>query len=71
MGLKELNKQIDNLSNCYCEVLLKARTPEDRIKTFEAFYRSILLIQQLQIEQICQKIPSSKKCCISLVKQEG
>ncbi|GAB6073212.1 hypothetical protein JCM14244_15890 [Venenivibrio stagnispumantis] len=47
MATKEINKKIEEISNQYCEII-QSLNPEKRIKAFETFYKTIILLQEIQ-----------------------
>ncbi len=60
MGINEIKQRIDTISRYYCELLYKTKNPEEKKKIFNAFYGSLLLIQQIKIDEICDKIRSKR-----------
>ncbi|WP_457625354.1 hypothetical protein [Persephonella sp.] len=60
MGVKEIEKNVENLSRYYCELLCKSKNSEEKEKLFKTFYESIILIQQIKIDEICRDIKDKK-----------
>ncbi|WP_457643921.1 hypothetical protein [Persephonella sp.] len=63
----KLSSSIDNISNHYCEILSRIKNPDDRLKIFQTFYSTLLLIQQLHLEQVCSQV-SRKSVLIEVLK---
>ncbi|SNZ06396.1 hypothetical protein SAMN06265182_0662 [Persephonella hydrogeniphila] len=56
MGVKEIEKNVENISKYYCELLCKTKNSDEKEKLFKTFYESIILIQQIKIDEICREI---------------
>ncbi|WP_293444424.1 hypothetical protein [Persephonella sp.] len=60
MSVNEIEQRIEAISRHYCELLCKTKSPEEKQKIFNAFYGSLLLVQQIKIDEICDRIRSKR-----------
>ncbi|HHG74225.1 MAG TPA: hypothetical protein ENK22_04200 [Persephonella sp.] len=60
MSVNEIEQRIEAISRHYCELLCKTKNPEEKQKIFNAFYGSLLLVQQIKIDEICDRIRSKR-----------
>lgn len=60
MSVNEIEQRIEAISKHYCELLCKTKNPEEKQKIFNAFYGSLLLVQQIKIDEICDRIRSKR-----------
>ena len=60
MSINEIEQRIAIISSHYCELLSKTKNPEEKKKIFNAFYSSLLLVQQIKIDEIRSCIKSKR-----------
>ncbi|MBK3333268.1 hypothetical protein GWK41_09315 [Persephonella atlantica] len=61
MNITELEKKIETLSHHYCSIISKTDSYIVKEQMFRAFYETILLIQQMHLDQICRECKNRKK----------
>ena len=52
MSIKEMELEIENLSNRFEKLLNKSRNSEEKIEVFSTYYKMLLLIEKIKIDEL-------------------
>jgi glycyl-tRNA synthetase beta subunit len=52
MSVKDIELEIENLSNNFEKLLNKARTSEEKVEVFSTYYKMLLFIEKIKIDEL-------------------
>ncbi len=60
MSYVELEKEIDQITDTYCNLLSSAKTEKEKRQLFLTFYETLLIIEKIKFEEIKYDRKASK-----------